>query len=81
MLPISKEAENGTKGNLHTLFVGKYQILGKPVLSKRPLNKFWRIREREHHLESSEEEHVFESDCQWKPGEHFRKSSLGCKKI
>lgn len=31
------------------------QILGKPVLNKRPLSKFCRIREKEHHPESSEE--------------------------
>lgn len=73
--------ENGSKGNLHTFSAGKYRVLGKPVLKKRPLNKFCKIRERGHHLESLEEEHIFENDCQWKPEEHFRKSSLGCRKI
>lgn len=56
-------------------------ILGKPVLSERPLNKFLSVRERNHYPESSEEELIFENDCQWKPGEHFRNSSLGCKKV
>lgn len=81
LLPVSKEVEDGTRGNLHTLSVGKYQILGKPVLNKRLLDKLCRMREREHHPECSVEEHIFENDCQWKPEEHFRKSSLGCKEI
>lgn len=69
------------EGNLHTLSVGKYQILGKEVVRKRSLNKFCRRKKRERHPKNSEEEHIFESDCQWKPGEHFRKSSLGFKEV
>lgn len=67
-------------GVIYTPFLlASNEILGKPVFSKRPFNKFCGIREKEHYPESSEEKHISKKDCQWKP-EHFRKSSLGCEK-
>lgn len=49
------------------------KVIYAPFLlaKKRPLNTFCRTREREHCSESSEEEQVFEDDCQWEPGNIF----------
>jgi hypothetical protein len=62
VLPVSKGVENGTRSNLATPSVGRYQNVGKLILSKGLLSRFCRIKRRAHPPECSEEEHIFEND-------------------